>query len=171
MGNDDLDEDGGYSYILVMMDDMRNCVWFEPTGACTARLTAQHLLAWCKTIGVPEVWVSDTTSHFKNHMMAALEKSLGVDMRFSVANSPWSNTKCERMMREVVRKLKAMIQEERRNTQDWVEFVPAVQWASNTAFREIYGSKPYHIRFGRAPRTALYTLASSTGQDWQVDGG
>ena len=72
-------------------------------------------------------------------------------------------------MREVVRKLKAMIQEERRNTQDWVEFVPAVQWASNTAFRERHGSTPDHVMFGRTPRTALSTLSSSTGQDWQVD--
>ena len=108
-----------------MMDDMSNWVWLEPTGACTALLTTQHLLAWFMTIGVPEVWVSDTASHFENHMMAALEKSLGVDRRFSIANSPWSNGTCERMTREVVRTLKAMIQE-RRNTQDWVELMLAV---------------------------------------------
>ena len=36
-------------------------------------------------------------------------------------------------MREMV---KAMTEEERRNTQDWVELVPAVQCALNTAFRE-----------------------------------
>ena len=72
--------------------------------------------------------MSDTASHFKNHMMAALEKSVGVDKRFSVANSPWSNVTYERKLREVVRTLKAMIQEERRNTQDWIELVPAVQW-------------------------------------------
>ena len=59
--------------------------------------------------------MSDTASHFKNHMMAALEKSVGVDKRFSVANSPWSNGAYERMLREVVRMLKAMIQEERRD--------------------------------------------------------
>ena len=115
MGDDVLDEDGGYRCILVMMDDISTCAWLEPTEACTARLTAQHLLTWCKTIGVPEVWVSGTASHFKNHMMATLEKSLGVDRRFSVANSPWSNGTCERMMREVVRTLKATFQEERRN--------------------------------------------------------
>ena len=73
------------------------------------------------------------------------------------------------MMREVIRTLKAMIQEERRNTQDWVELVPVVQWALKTAFRERYGSTAYHVTFGRVPRTALSTLASSTGQDWQVD--
>ena len=152
-----------------MMDDMSNWVWFEPTEACTARLTAQHLLTWCKIIGVPEVSVSGTASHFKNQMMAALEKSLGVDRRFSVANSPWSNGTCERTMREVVRTLKAMIHEKRRAAHDWVEFVPAVQWAFYTAFRERYGSSPYHVMSGRAPRVALSTLASSTGQDWQVD--
>ena len=68
--------------------------------------------------------------------MAALEKSLGIDRKFSIANSPWSNGTCERMMREVVRTF--MVQEERRHTRDWVELVPAVQWALNTAFRERY---------------------------------
>ena len=43
LGDDGLDKDGGYSYTLVMMDDMSNLVWLEPTGACMARLTAQHL--------------------------------------------------------------------------------------------------------------------------------
>ena len=62
-GDDGLDEDEGYRYILVMMDDMSNWVWLEPTEACTARLTAQHLLTWCKIIGVPEMWVSGTASH------------------------------------------------------------------------------------------------------------
>ena len=60
-------------------------------------------------------------------MHCPLEKSLGVKRRFSVANSPWSNGTCERMMRELVRTLKAMIHEKRRTAQDWVESVPAVQ--------------------------------------------
>ena len=47
--------------------------------------------------------------------------------------------------------------------------MPAVQWALNPTFREIYSSIPYHGTIGRAPRTALSTLASSTGPDWQVD--
>ena len=126
LGDDGLDEDGGYRYVLVMMDDMSNWVRLEPTEACTARLTAQHLLTWCKIIGVPGVWVSDTASHFKNQMMAASEKSFGVDRRFPVANSPWSNGTCERMMHEVVRTLKAVIHEERRTPQDWVELEPVV---------------------------------------------
>ena len=85
LGDDGLDEDRGYRYIIVMIDDMSNWVWLEPTEACTARLTAQHFLTWCKIIGVPEeVWVSVTASHFKNQIMAALEKSLCVDRRFQL---------------------------------------------------------------------------------------
>ena len=112
--------------------------------------------------------MSDTASHCNNQMIAALEKYFGVDRRFSVANCPWSNGTYERMMREVVRTLQAMIQEEGRNTQDWVELVPAVQWALNTAFREMYGSTRYHVIFDRAPRIVFSTLASPTGQDWRV---
>ena len=37
LGDDGLDEEGGYQYIL-MIDDMSNWVWLEPTKACTARL-------------------------------------------------------------------------------------------------------------------------------------
>jgi len=169
MGHDGLDEDEGFKYILVMLDDMSNWVWLEPAGACNARTTAQHLMAWCKTLGAPEVLVSDTASHFKNHLMAELEKSMGIARKFAVANSPWSNGTCERMMREVVRTLKAMLQEERRSARDWVDLVPAVQWALNTAYRERYGSTPYHVMFGRAPKTFLSTLASSASGDWQVN--
>ena len=165
MGRDGLDEDEGFKYILVMLDDMSNWVWLEPAGACNARSTAQHLMAWCKTLGAPEVLVSDTASHFKNHLMAELEKSMGIARKFAVANSPWSNGTCERMMREVVRTLKAMLQEERRSARDWVDLVPAVQWALNTAYRERYGSTPYHVMFGRAPKTFLSTLASSASGD------
>ena len=57
LGDDGLDEDGGNRYILVLMDDISNWVWIEPTEPCTARLTAQHLLSGCKIIGVPKVWV------------------------------------------------------------------------------------------------------------------
>jgi len=153
-----------------MMDDLSNFTWMEPTGACTARLTAHHLLNWCKTLGVPDVWVSDTATHFKNTIMAELEQALGVERRFTVANSPWSNGTCERMMREIVRTLKAVLQERRGSVRDWVDLVPAVQWALNTAYRARYGSTPYHVMFGRAPQTCFATLASSSRDDaWNVD--
>ena len=106
LSNEELDGGDDFKYILVMTDDLSNFLCLEPTGSCTAGSTAKHLLKWRKTLGVPEVWVSDTASHFKNSVMKTLEGALRVEHRFAVANSPWSNGTCERMIREVVRALK-----------------------------------------------------------------
>ena len=69
LGVDGLDEKYEYAYLLVMMDDLSIFSWMEPTGACTARITALHLLTWCKTLGLADAWVSDTATHFKNNVM------------------------------------------------------------------------------------------------------
>ena len=113
--------------------------------------------------------MSDTALHFKNRVMKTLEGALRMEHRFAVPNLPWLNGTCERMMREVVRALKAILQEERRNIREWVDVVAAVQSALNTAYCERYASTPYLAMFGRAPLTSFSTLASSTEEDWKVD--
>ena len=44
LGKDRLDEGDELKYILVMMDDLSNFVWLEPTESCTVAPTAKHLL-------------------------------------------------------------------------------------------------------------------------------
>ena len=70
-----LSEDGGFRYILVIMDDLINFVLMEPVEVCTAEATADSL-TWCKTLGVPRVWVSDTATHFKNAIVDPPARSL-----------------------------------------------------------------------------------------------
>ena len=50
-----------------------------------------------------------------------------------------------------------------------VDVLPAVQWALHTAFRPRYGSMPYHVMFGRAPRTSFSVLANSSAGEWNCD--
>ena len=52
---------------------------------------------------------------------------------------------------------------------EWVDVLPAVQWALNTAYRRRYDSTPYHVMFGRAPRTSFSVLASSSEGEWNCD--
>ena len=92
------------------MEDLSNFVWLETTESCTAASTAKHLLRWYETLGMPEVWKGSTASHFKNPVMKTLVGALRVDHRFAVASLPWSNGTCERMMRDVVRASKAILQ-------------------------------------------------------------
>ena len=164
-----LSEAGGFRYILVIMDDLSNYVCLEPVEVCTAESTAAALLNWCKTLGVPRVWVSDTATHFKNAIMIRLREALSVEHQFAVAYSPWSNGTCERMVKEVIRALRSILLEQRREVSEWVDVLPAVQWALNTAFRRRYGSTPYHVMFGRAPRTSFSVLASSSAGEWNCD--
>ena len=86
LGKDGFGEGDGFKYILVMMGYLSNFAWLEPTESCTAASTAKHLLRSCKTLGVPEVWVGDIASHFKNHLMKTLGGVLRVEDRcaFSV---------------------------------------------------------------------------------------
>ncbi|CAM9636210.1 unnamed protein product [Sphacelaria rigidula] len=42
---------GWFSVRLVIMDDLSSFVCLQPTEACTAEVTAKHLLHWCKTLG------------------------------------------------------------------------------------------------------------------------
>ena len=44
-----------------------------------------------------------------------------------------------------------------------------MQWALNTAFRPRYGSTPYHVMFGRAPRTSFSVLANSSAEEWNCE--
>ena len=89
-----------------------NFVLMKPVEVCTAEATAASLLTWCKTLGVPRVWVSDTATHFKNAILTRLREALGVDHQFAVAYSPWSNGTCERMMKEVVHSLRSILLEQ-----------------------------------------------------------
>ena len=70
-----LSEDGSFRYIFVIMDDISNFVSMEPVEVCTAEATADSL-TWCKTLGVPRVWVSDTATHFKNAIVDPPARSL-----------------------------------------------------------------------------------------------
>ena len=46
---------------------------------------------------------------------------LKVDHRFAVAYTPWSNGTCECMVREVVRALRSILSEQRKQVAEWVD--------------------------------------------------
>ena len=71
------------------------------------------------------------------------------------------------MVKVAVRSLRSVLLEQRRAVSEWVDVLPAVQWALNTAFRPRYGRTPYHVMFGRAPRTS-FSVNSSAGE-WNCD--
>ena len=97
-----IDAADGFQYVLVILEDMSGYTWLRPSRACTANGTVEELVRWCATSGAPTTWVSDNTTHSRNRVVRKMVKALGVEHRFSVANSTWTNRTVERMMRELI---------------------------------------------------------------------
>lgn len=52
--------DEASKYLHVLIEEVSGYSWLEPALACTAAVTAKHLLHWCAAMWVLRVWVSDT---------------------------------------------------------------------------------------------------------------
>ena len=94
-------------------------------------------------MGVPRVGVSDTATHFKNRVIAQVSDALKVDHRFLCGLHTVVQWYCERMVRDVVRALKSISSEQRKQVAEWVDVLPAAQWDLSTSFRERYRNTPY----------------------------
>ena len=79
-----------FEYVLVILEDVSGYTWLRPSRACTANGTVEELVGWCATFGPPITWVSDNATHFRNRTVRRIAKALGVEHRFSVANSAWT---------------------------------------------------------------------------------
>ena len=66
-------------------------------------------------------------THFRNRVVRKLAKAPGVEHRFSMVKSAWTNGTVEGMMREVIHGAKAMLNEGGRPLSDWVVLLPPVQ--------------------------------------------
>lgn len=73
------------------------------------------------------------------------------------------------MVKKLVRGLKTVLQQERRDLREWVDLVSAIQWFLNTASRQRYASTPYHVLFSSATRISFSTITSASGKDRQID--
>ncbi|KAE9275910.1 hypothetical protein PF008_g29227 [Phytophthora fragariae] len=85
------------------------------------------MMWWHSRYGVPKTWVSDNATHFKNQVLALLSKFMKAKQEFVVAYSPWLNGSVERVNRDVLQVLRAMILEYSLSYQDWVHLIPLVQ--------------------------------------------
>lgn len=76
---------------------------------------------------MPQVWVSDTRSHFGDLVLANLDEVLKVDHQYGIAYTAWTSGTCEQMVKEVTRTSNSILSEGRRLVLDWVHVNPTVQ--------------------------------------------
>jgi transposase InsO family protein len=125
------DSFGTSRYVLVLMDEATHYVELVACDSPTAEVVAAAMLNWYSRFGIASVWVSDSGSHFKNKVIADLNRRLKTRQQFILAYTPWKNGTVERVNRDIVQVLRALTMEFRVSKNDWPHLLPLVQSSLN----------------------------------------
>ena len=116
-----------YVYLLVIKDTYSRFVEFFPSAHADALSTATALQLWFGRYGVCQRWISDQGSHFINHVMTELANKLGIDHHPVVAYSPWANGGVERLNKELLLLLRALLVDAGSLPEEWPYFLSPLQ--------------------------------------------
>lgn len=116
-------------YVLVVKDDFSGYAWLSPSTSATAAHAAEVLARWQRTFTTPVYWVSDQGAHFINELMSNMAEAHNIQHRPTVAYSPWVNGTVERLNRDILAALRAVLGELKLAPQDWpsvIDIIPSV---------------------------------------------
>ncbi|XP_040977927.1 uncharacterized protein LOC121233150 [Aquila chrysaetos chrysaetos] len=147
----DMPKTMGYSYMLVIVDQLSGWVEAFPTR-----------------YGVPEVIDSDRGSHFTAAILIQIYNSLEIFNKFHTPHHPESSSQIERMNRTLKEKL---VKVYKQTGLKWPEALNLVLWDIRNTPRQPIGVSPAEILFGRilaVPGTYVPTKTSLLDGDEQV---
>ena len=149
----------GNQYVLVITDHFSRFVSAIALPRCTAEITATTLFNeyFCR-YGIPGAIVSDQGSHFKNNLMANIQRLIGFNHIFSTAYHPQSNGIVERFNSTFVPQISKLHDNE---TNNWDVYLPAVVFAYNSGLHRSTQFSPYELIFGRPPRLPIHPPPST----------
>ncbi|KAJ3475626.1 hypothetical protein NLI96_g11717 [Meripilus lineatus] len=106
--------------------------------------------------GLPKAIVSDRDVLFTSTFWTHLHKLLGVELRMSSAYHPESDGSTERANRTITQMLRQCVGPTQKN---WVQKLPAIEFAINTARSNSTGYAPFFLNNGRMPRSMIWENA------------
>ena len=146
-----------YKYVLVLKDDYSGNVWLRPSATANSRVTAEYLLDWIAAYKTPDFIVTDQGSHFINETLEELSMLRKMQHHIVVAYSPNANGTVERVNRELLARLRALLDEADLEETNWPYLLPIVQHAINHSPSTRLGNQ--------APFTALTAMPAESPLD------
>ncbi|OWZ00608.1 hypothetical protein PHMEG_00028159 [Phytophthora megakarya] len=110
---------GSCNYLLVLKDPATHYGELVVADSAESPVVVEALLAWHSRSGIPPEWISDQETHFKNEVVAELSRRL--------QTHPWVNGSIDRINRDVLEVVRAMILEYKLSYKDWMHLVPLIQ--------------------------------------------
>lgn len=161
----------GTKYVLMLRDDHSDYHWFFAFPDTSAENAAVAIIDWCAALGVPNGFMSDGPTHFRNETVRLISKGLKVPHHFTLPYSPWSNGAVERLGRELLRVMRSVLSELQMPFTEWPDILPLVQSALNNSPSPQRGNiSPFTAFMGREPTAPIATfLRNSTTKSVTVD--
>ena len=142
------DEDRN-AYIIVISDCFTRWVELYANPAANAKEAVKAIYAYIKTFGQPHQLLSDNGGQYANEIVSALCELLGTEHVRIVPHSHEENTIVERVNKEVMRHLKALVFDDKTQSK-WSKNLLFVQRIINTSVHESIGVAPYQLLFGNS---------------------
>ncbi|POM78483.1 Hypothetical protein PHPALM_3984 [Phytophthora palmivora] len=147
---------GDSAYLLVVKDGISRYCDLFPCVTPTANVAAEVLMMWHARFGTPKTLMSDQGSYFRNEMINHLAARLKIEPKFSSVYLPWLNGTIERLNRDVLQVLRALLLEYALDSHEWPYLLPAIQANLNhTPVRSLAGHSPVEVFTGLPASSAL----------------
>ena len=156
----------GTQYVLVITDHFTRFARAVPTRNMSAKTTAEALLAFCQSFGIPKRLHADQGANFVGKVITELCSLLGVEKSRTTAYHPQGNGACERFNRTLIRMLGTLPPEKKKN---WPKHIGMLTMAYNSTRHESTGYSPYYLLFGRNPRLPIDNLFPRDSVPKQID--
>jgi transposase InsO family protein len=138
-------------YILVIIDCLTRFVeLYYPIEDISAPLCARALLSHVCRYGTQMTILSDRGSQFVNAVISQLLSLLQIEHELGLAYSKEHNAIVERVNKEVMRHLTAIIFDKRVNAAWSSEYLPLVQRIMNAKVHDTIGVYPAELLDGKA---------------------
>jgi transposase InsO family protein len=139
----------GNEYIIVIIDSFTRWVELYPSRDATAAEAVKALISYIKTFGQPSQLLSDNGTQYANQVVAELCTILGTEHIRTVAHSHQENAIVERVNKEILRHLRALVNDDKTYLR-WAYNLVFVQRILNTTMHESIGVAPSQLLFGNS---------------------
>lgn len=141
------EDESGFKYILVVIDNFSKFVMLYPTVSTTAMSYVQSLIHHIGLFGVMKFVRTDGGTQFTADVCKELSALLKFDHLVVVPYHPEGNGLVERRNAEVMKHLRALVLD-RRVAATWSSVLPLVQRILNTTYDRSINTYPSKILFG-----------------------
>ena len=149
----------GFDALFVVVDRLTKMMHLTPTHTtATAEDTAWLFFRDIFRIhGLPKSIVSDRDAKFTSQFWQGLFRLTGTSLDMSTAYHPQSDGQTERSNRTIEEMTRPYCND---HTDDWDDFLPAVEFAYNSSKQASTGASPFMLNYGFEPATPLALLSA-----------